>query len=93
MVDVLVTYDWHGGYGHPDHVQAHRVGVRAAELLGVPRRLEVTFNRDEWRRQAEEYRAANPDVAEAAEWDPDAARRRRQPARHAGGRAVAAAST
>ena len=22
--DVLVTYDWHGGYGHPDHVQAHR---------------------------------------------------------------------
>ena len=70
-VDVLVTYDWHGGYGHPDHVQAYRVGVRAAELLGVPRRLEVTFNHDEWRRQAEHYRAANPDSAEAAEWDPD----------------------
>ena len=69
-VDVLVTYDWHGGYGHPDHVQAHRVGVRAAELIGVPRRLEVTFNRDEWRRRAEEYRAANPDAAE--DWDPDA---------------------
>jgi|SRR5829696_1803455 len=71
-IDLLVTYDWHGGYGHPDHVQAYRVGVRAAELLGGPRRLEVTFNRDEWRRQAEEYRAANPEAADAADWDPDA---------------------
>ena len=24
--DVLTTYDWHGNYGHPDHVQVHRVG-------------------------------------------------------------------
>ncbi|MGG2458521.1 N-acetyl-1-D-myo-inositol-2-amino-2-deoxy-alpha-D-glucopyranoside deacetylase [Streptomyces sp. RGM 3693] len=29
---VLVTYDPNGGYGHPDHIQAHRVAVRAAEL-------------------------------------------------------------
>ncbi|MGW3289060.1 N-acetyl-1-D-myo-inositol-2-amino-2-deoxy-alpha-D-glucopyranoside deacetylase [Streptomyces sp. NPDC001002] len=29
---VLVTYDEHGGYGHPDHIQAHRVAMRAAEL-------------------------------------------------------------
>ncbi|WP_381794408.1 N-acetyl-1-D-myo-inositol-2-amino-2-deoxy-alpha-D-glucopyranoside deacetylase [Streptomyces niveus] len=29
---VLVTYDPHGGYGHPDHIQAHRVATRAAEL-------------------------------------------------------------
>ncbi|MFH9861782.1 N-acetyl-1-D-myo-inositol-2-amino-2-deoxy-alpha-D-glucopyranoside deacetylase [Streptomyces sp. NPDC017202] len=29
---VLVTYDEHGGYGHPDHVQAHRVAMRAVEL-------------------------------------------------------------
>ncbi|WP_329256829.1 N-acetyl-1-D-myo-inositol-2-amino-2-deoxy-alpha-D-glucopyranoside deacetylase [Streptomyces sp. NBC_01478] len=29
---VLVTYDPDGGYGHPDHVQAHRVAMRAAEL-------------------------------------------------------------
>ena len=29
--DVLVTYDEHGGYGHPDHVQVHRVGMRAAD--------------------------------------------------------------
>src|SRR5699024_914602 len=30
--DVLVCYDWHGGYGHPDHIQIHRVGHRAAKL-------------------------------------------------------------
>jgi len=29
---VLVTYDDNGGYGHPDHIQAHRVALRAAEL-------------------------------------------------------------
>ncbi|MCD9873740.1 N-acetyl-1-D-myo-inositol-2-amino-2-deoxy-alpha-D-glucopyranoside deacetylase [Streptomyces guryensis] len=29
---VLITYDDHGGYGHPDHIQAHRVAMRAAEL-------------------------------------------------------------
>lgn len=28
---VLVTYDEIGGYGHPDHIQAHRVAMRAAE--------------------------------------------------------------
>ncbi|WP_330240592.1 N-acetyl-1-D-myo-inositol-2-amino-2-deoxy-alpha-D-glucopyranoside deacetylase [Streptomyces sp. NBC_00525] len=29
---VLVTYDPDGGYGHPDHIQTHRVATRAAEL-------------------------------------------------------------
>jgi N-acetyl-1-D-myo-inositol-2-amino-2-deoxy-alpha-D-glucopyranoside deacetylase len=29
---VLVTYDENGGYGHPDHIQAHRVAMRASEL-------------------------------------------------------------
>jgi N-acetyl-1-D-myo-inositol-2-amino-2-deoxy-alpha-D-glucopyranoside deacetylase len=29
---VLVTYDPDGFYGHPDHIQAHRVATRAAEL-------------------------------------------------------------
>ncbi len=29
---MLTTYDERGGYGHPDHIQVHRVGVRAAEL-------------------------------------------------------------
>ncbi|NUP19638.1 MAG: N-acetyl-1-D-myo-inositol-2-amino-2-deoxy-alpha-D-glucopyranoside deacetylase [Streptomyces sp.] len=39
---VLVTYDPDGGYGHPDHIQAHRIAMRAAELadeagLRIPR--------------------------------------------------------
>lgn len=29
---VLITYDEFGGYGHPDHIQAHRVAMRASEL-------------------------------------------------------------
>ncbi len=33
---VLVTYDEFGGYGHPDHVQAHRVAMYAAQLAAVP---------------------------------------------------------
>lgn len=33
---VLVTYDPGGGYGHPDHVQAHRVAMRGCELAASP---------------------------------------------------------
>ena len=29
---VVITYDEIGGYGHPDHIQAHRVAMRAVEL-------------------------------------------------------------
>jgi N-acetyl-1-D-myo-inositol-2-amino-2-deoxy-alpha-D-glucopyranoside deacetylase len=32
---VLVTYDPNGMYGHPDHIQAHRTAMRAAELAGA----------------------------------------------------------
>jgi N-acetyl-1-D-myo-inositol-2-amino-2-deoxy-alpha-D-glucopyranoside deacetylase len=31
---VMITYDPNGFYGHPDHIQAHRVAMRAAELAG-----------------------------------------------------------
>jgi len=31
---VLLTYDANGAYGHPDHIQAHRVAWRACELAG-----------------------------------------------------------
>lgn len=40
--DVLTVYDRNGGYGHPDHVQVHRVGVAAARLAGTPVVLEAT---------------------------------------------------
>lgn len=33
---VLVTYDPFGGYGHPDHIQAHRVAMYAAQLAAAP---------------------------------------------------------
>ncbi len=47
--DVMTCYDWHGGYGHPDHIQVHRVGHEAARIAaanGRPvRLLESTMNR------------------------------------------------
>ena len=48
--DVVVTYDAHGGYGHPDHIQVHRVGLRAAELAGTPRVYQQTTSREHVRR-------------------------------------------
>ena len=44
--DVLTVYDDNGGYGHPDHIQVHRVGKRAGELSGVPVIAQGTVNRD-----------------------------------------------
>jgi N-acetyl-1-D-myo-inositol-2-amino-2-deoxy-alpha-D-glucopyranoside deacetylase len=34
--DAVVSYDEHGGYGHPDHVRTAAAARRAAEYLGVP---------------------------------------------------------
>lgn len=42
---VLVGYDPAGGYGHPDHVQVHRVARAAAALIGDVRLLEATVDR------------------------------------------------
>ena len=33
---VVVTYDENGGYGHPDHIQAHRVAMRAVDAAADP---------------------------------------------------------
>lgn len=46
---VLVSYDEHGGYGHPDHIQAHRVTRRAWDLAadrsvpGEPWRVDKLY--------------------------------------------------
>jgi LmbE family N-acetylglucosaminyl deacetylase len=48
--DAFTVYDEHGNYGHPDHIQVHRVGVRAAEMAAVERVYESTMNRDHFRR-------------------------------------------
>ena len=45
-VDVLLTYDANGGYGHRDHVMAYQVASRAAELAHTPRVLHATVPRD-----------------------------------------------
>lgn len=48
--DVLTIYDENGQYGHPDHIQVYRVGLRAAELAGTPRVYMNTINRDHIKR-------------------------------------------
>jgi len=60
--DALTVYDDNGGYGHPDHIQVHRVGYRAAALAARPPRVyEATMNRDEVMRQMRERPDAMPD--------------------------------
>jgi LmbE family N-acetylglucosaminyl deacetylase len=68
--DVLTVYDWHGNYGHPDHIMVHRVGHRAAQLAGVEHVYEATMNRDNMRRLREVARASGL-VDPEDDWDPD----------------------
>jgi LmbE family N-acetylglucosaminyl deacetylase len=67
--DVLTVYDDHGGYGHPDHIQVHRVGHRAAERAGVERVYEATMNRDEIRRLMAASAEAAAEAAELPDTD------------------------
>jgi LmbE family N-acetylglucosaminyl deacetylase len=62
--DVLVTYDEHGGYGHPDHVQVHTVGVDAALRAGTPVVYYSTMNRDQVAGLMDQVRAMGGD------WEP-----------------------
>ncbi len=62
--DVLTIYDGHGGYGHPDHIQVHRVGRRAAELVGVARVFQTTMNRDRIMQMMAEQRELAEEIAE-----------------------------
>lgn len=66
--DIVVGYDWHGGYGHPDHIKVHHVVHRAAERAARrPRVLETTFNRDRIRAWREAALAAGEEFG----FDPD----------------------
>jgi LmbE family N-acetylglucosaminyl deacetylase len=71
QADLLTVYDSHGGYGHPDHIQVHRVGHRAAEIAGTPHVFESTMNRDRMRELAEF-------AFEGADHDPESARQREE---------------
>lgn len=50
QADALTAYDWHGNYGHPDHIKVHDVGHAATDLLHAEgsalRLFEATMNRD-----------------------------------------------
>jgi LmbE family N-acetylglucosaminyl deacetylase len=68
---LLTIYDDNGGYGHPDHIKVHQVGLRAAVLAGTRRVVEATMNRDHLRRVISAGREAGavadeevPDVSE-----------------------------
>ncbi|MGI9197653.1 MAG: N-acetyl-1-D-myo-inositol-2-amino-2-deoxy-alpha-D-glucopyranoside deacetylase [Candidatus Nanopelagicales bacterium] len=80
---VMVTYDDFGGYGHPDHIQAHRVSMYAVLLAGAPSfRADLgpawsvekvywtAFPRSIIRQGIEALRAAG-DTTGFAEMDPD----------------------
>jgi LmbE family N-acetylglucosaminyl deacetylase len=36
---VVATYDENGFYGHPDHIQAHRITMAAVEKTGIPAKV------------------------------------------------------
>jgi LmbE family N-acetylglucosaminyl deacetylase len=67
--DVLTIYDENGVYGHPDHIQVYRVGLRAAELAGTSRVYESTANRDDVQRGLLDAREAG--IALPGDLNPD----------------------
>jgi len=46
--DVLITYDPFGGYGHPDHIQTHRVGTAAFFAAGDIDKFPLKDEEDIW---------------------------------------------
>jgi LmbE family N-acetylglucosaminyl deacetylase len=76
--DVVTTYDWHGNYGHPDHIKVHEVGNAAADLLTAEgssiRLFEATMNRDRvvmMMQQAIESGITPPQGDDDEPFDPD----------------------
>ncbi|MGW5333797.1 PIG-L family deacetylase [Streptomyces bauhiniae] len=70
--DVVVTYDENGFYGHPDHIQAHRITMAALELTDLtPKVYWTTVPRSRMAHFGEVMREfaddmPEPDPAEAA---------------------------
>jgi LmbE family N-acetylglucosaminyl deacetylase len=55
---VLVTYESDGGYGHPDHVQTHRVSMAALERTEVVAKVYLTARTEGFRRRMQAARSA-----------------------------------
>lgn len=49
----FTIYDPFGNYGHPDHIQVHRAGLRAAEIAATPAVYMSTMDRDHMKRLVE----------------------------------------
>ncbi|MEC7809942.1 MAG: PIG-L family deacetylase [Actinomycetota bacterium] len=60
-VDFLVIYDPNGGYGHPDHIQVHRVGTLWSEQVGIENIRWTTLNRDAIKKTIELAMRETPD--------------------------------
>jgi LmbE family N-acetylglucosaminyl deacetylase len=74
---VVVTYNEHGFYGHPDHIQAHRITMSALSLIdyeptlyfnAVPNSI-MAIMRERWEREEREQREA--DAAKGIERSPE----------------------
>ena len=62
--DVVITYDGKGLYGHPDHIQAHRATIGAAEKTGIPQKIyEIAFPLSLMKAFAEMQRQAGVETA------------------------------
>ena len=69
---VVVTYDANGGYGHPDHIQAHRVTMAAVQACGIPEKVYFSaFPRSAFERFAERLREIGIDPEEIGVTAPD----------------------
>jgi LmbE family N-acetylglucosaminyl deacetylase len=62
---VVVTYDANGGYGHPDHIQAHRATVAAAAATGIPVKFYYSaIPKSAFARLRDALEASGPDIEE-----------------------------
>ena len=76
-VDLLVIYDPNGGYGHPDHIQVHRVGTCWADHIGLANIRWTTLNRDAIKKTIELAMETTPDEGLAGIGDDLKERRQR----------------
>ena len=60
--DVVTIYDDHGGYGHPDHIRVHTVGLEATQVVGTKHVFESTMNRDAMREMLDQNRKDDGDI-------------------------------
>jgi LmbE family N-acetylglucosaminyl deacetylase len=70
--DVVVTYDEYGFYGHPDHIQAHRITMAAVAETGIPAKVYwTTMPRSKMAEFQQRMKDLGADWDEPEERDPD----------------------